>query len=221
MEMNNNLNDYNVVDGIQLLRIIANKEKDNKAAADALALFIGYFESKIKKPIEIMASKYGYGNDVAFEAVQCAFNKVWLYPTFDMSKSHCKNKEKAIIVWLIRIATSQMFQFTKHGECAQINSEEDLSIIETSSDFIDFHINDLEPEIKMEYVLALNEKISALDEKHRVVYLTYKAYQTSGKKLPRKLLEKLRKRLGITQTTIRVYKREACQTLNDLNLLTE
>ena len=71
----------------------------------------------------------------------------------------------------------------------------------------------------MQLVLALEKKISILDEKHRIIYLTYKAYQTSGKKLPRKLLEILRKRLGVTQTTIRVYKREAFETLNDLNLL--
>ena len=58
-----------------------------------------------------------------------------------------------------------------------------------------------------------------LDEKHRIIYLTYKAYQTRGKKLPRTLLDKLRKRLGVTQTTIRVYKKEACELLKDFELL--
>ncbi|MDD7303676.1 MAG: hypothetical protein PUG76_03945 [Prevotellaceae bacterium] len=207
------------VDGEQLLLAIANKDKDSKGAEKALYLFTSYFESKIKLFVEIHASKLGYDEHVAFEAIQCTFNKVWLYPTFDKSKSRVKNVERAIIIWLENIAVSQMHQFTKKGECAQIKPDEDLSIIEDSVSFVDFHISDLEPEQKMMYVMALNNKISKLDEKHRIVYLTYKAYHTRGKKLPRKLLDMLRKRLNITQTTIRVYKREAYLALNDLDLI--
>jgi hypothetical protein len=207
------------VDGEQLLLAIANKDKDRDAAKKALHLFTSYFEDKIKLLVEIHASKLGYDENVAFEAIQCTFAKVWLYPTFNKSKSHCKNVERGIIIWLVAIASSQMYQFTKDGECAQLKQDEDLSVIEDSVSFVDFYVSGHDPELKMEYVMALNNKISKLDEKHRIVYLTYKAYQTRGKKLPRKLLEILRKRLNITQTTIRVYKREACITLNDYELL--
>lgn len=206
--------------GGQLLKLIANKEEDVETAQKAFRLFVSIFESKINKDVEIFAIKNGYNENVTFEAIQCAFNKVWLYPTFDMKKSHCKDEEKAIIIWLERIALSQIYQYAKKGECAKIKQEEDLSVIETSKDFVEsFHTSTLTSEQKMQLVLALEKKISILDEKHRIIYLTYKAYQTSGKKLPRKLLEILRKRLGVTQTTIRVYKREAFETLNDLNLL--
>lgn len=208
-----------IVDGVKLLNIIANKENDMDAAKKAFILFIGYFESKIRTFVEVYANKIGYDENVAFEAIQCAFNKVWNYPTFDMKKSSCKNEEKAIIIWLMSIAASQMHQYSRKGECAQIKTDEDLSVIETSDDFVSFHIEDLSFEQKMEYVLALNKKLSVLDEKHRIIYLTYKAYQTRGKKLPRKLLDKLRKRLDVSQVTIRVYKREACLALNDLELL--
>ena len=207
------------VDGVNLLRIISNKD-DMEAAQKAFILFVGYFEDKIKKQVEITASKIGYDENVAFEAIQCTFNKVWLYPAFDMNKSHCKNEENAIVIWLCSIATSQMHQYTKQGECAQIKQEEDLSVIEDPSVFVDtFKVMDLSPEQKMEYVLALNEKLSQLDEKHRIIYLTYKAYHTRGKKLPRTLLKKLRKRLDLSQVTIRVYKREACEALQDYDLL--
>ena len=74
---------------------------------------------------------------------------------------------------------------------------------------------DISPDDKMKLVLAFDAKLSALDEKHRIVYLTYKAYELRGKKLPRRLLGKLRNRLSISQTTIRVYKREAYLALND------
>lgn len=212
--------DMQKVDGVQLIRTIANKDKDQEAARNALDLFVGYFESKIRKRVEILAFKYGYDENVAFEAIQCAFNKVWLYPTFDMSKSRSMNEEKAIIIWLVRIAFSQMCQFTRAGECARITEEEDLSVIENTEDFVDsFQVAGLDPLQKMQFVEILEKKLSVLDEKHRIIYLTYKAYQRSGKKLPRKLLEKLRKRLGLSQNAIRVYKKQACEAINDLKLL--
>ncbi len=66
------------VDGELLLHAIANKDKDREAAEKALCLFTAYFESKIKLFVEIHASKLGYDEKVAFEAIQCTFNKVWL-----------------------------------------------------------------------------------------------------------------------------------------------
>ena len=207
------------VDGVKLLQDIANKENNPEAAEKSFCLFCSYFEDKIKLKVEILASKYGYNENVAFEAIQCTFNKVWLYPTFSMSKSKCKNEENAIIIWLIKIAFSQMCQYMKSGICAKVTQDEDLSVIENAEDFISYHIVDLPLERKLDLIRIMNDKISKLDEKHRVIYLTYKAYQTSGKKLPRKLLDKLRKRLGVTQATIRVYKKEACELLNDSKLL--
>lgn len=215
-----NKNENFIVDGVQLLRIIANKDKDKQSAENALDLFIGHFYPLINANVEIQAIKLGYNEKVAFEAIQCAFNKVWMYPSFDMRKAHSKNPEKAITIWLIRIATSQMHQFSRYGICAKIKDDEDLSIIENSEAFVDsFNIADLTIDRKIELVKAMDDKISILDEKQRIIYLTYKAYQKSGKKLPRTVLANLRKRLGLRQTTVRVYKKAACEALNDLELL--
>lgn len=212
--------DSQKVDGVKLIRIIANRNIDEEAARKAFYLFVSYFEIKIKKRVEILALKYGYNENVAFEAIRCAFNKVWLYPTFNMGKSSCTNEENAIIIWLVKIAFSQMCQFTRTGECARISEEEDLSVIENTEDFVDsFQVAGLNPFEKMQLIEIMEKKLSLLDEKHRIIYLTYKAYQRSGKKLPRKLLEKLRKRLGLSQSAIRVYKKQACEAINDSKLL--
>lgn len=212
--------DSQKVDGVKLIRIIANRNIDEEAARKAFYLFASYFEIKIKKRVEILALKYGYNENVAFEAIRCAFNKVWLYPTFDMGKSSCTNEENAIIIWLVKIAFSQMCQFTRTGKCARISEEEDLSVIENTEDFVDsFQVAGLDPLEKMQLIEIMEKKLSLLDEKHRIIYLTYKAYQRSGKKLPRKLLEMLRKRLGLSQSAIRVYKKQACEAINDLKLL--
>jgi hypothetical protein len=201
------------------LQKIANKDSDREGANNAFALFVGYFESKIKPFVEIYANKIGFNDNVAFEAIQGTFNKVWHYPTFDINKSHSKNKEKSIIIWLESIAYSQIYQYIKKGECAKIKDDEDLPIIETSNDFITLHIPDLSPDKKEELVQAFNKRLSVLDKKHRIIYLTYKAYQTRGKKLPRTVLKKLRIRLGISQSTVRVYKKQSCEQLKDLELL--
>ena len=212
--------DSQKVDGAKLIRIIANRNIDEEAARKAFYLFVSYFEIKIKKRVEILALKYGYNENVAFEAIRCAFNKVWLYPTFDMRKSSCTNEENAIIIWLVKIAFSQMCQFTRTGECARISEKEDLSVIENTEDFVDsFQVAGLDPLEKMQLIEIMEKKLSLLDEKHRIIYLTYKAYQRSGKKLPRKLLEKLRKRLGLSQSAIRVNKKQACEAINDSKLL--
>ena len=105
-----------------------------------------------------------------------------------------------------------MFDYVKKGICTQQSNEEDLSVIETSEEFVDYHIRDYPIEEKLMLIQAMNQKISSLDEKHRIIYLTYKAYETQGKKLPRRLLEKLRVRLCVTQVTIRVYKKRGIQS---------
>ena len=185
-------------------------------AKESLALFAAFFEDKIRVYAEVQASHLGLTETAALQAMQCAFAKVWKYPySFDMSKSHCKDEDTAIIVWLKCIVASQLFEYAKNGYCVDQTEEEDLSVIENAQSFVEHHMPDISPDDKMKLVLAFDAKLSALDEKHRIVYLTYKAYELRGKKLPRRLLGKLRNRLSISQTTIRVYKREAYLALND------
>lgn len=204
------------IDGVLLLKSICNKESAPEEARNSFTLFVSYFEDKLKKYAEVQASHLGYSVNVAFEAIQCTFAKVWKYPySFSMDRASCKNTENAIIIWLKKIVASQMFDYVKKGICTQQSREEDLSVIETSEEFVDYHIRDYPIEEKLILIQAMNQKISSLDEKHRIIYLTYKAYETQGKKLPRRLLEKLRVRLGVTQVTIRVYKREAYKAVGD------
>ena len=179
-------------------------------------MFAAYFEEKIRVYEEVQASHLEINETAALQAMQCAFAKVWKYPySFDMSKSHCKDEDIAIIVWLKSIVASQLFGYAKKGYCVNQAEEEDLSVIENAQSFVEYHMPDISPEEKMKLSLAFNTKLSVLDEKHRIIYLTYKAYELRGKKLPRRLLNKLRERFGISQTTIRVYKREAYMALND------
>lgn len=201
------------IDEISLLKAIANKAQDYEMAQKCFHIFISSFEADLLKFADIHASKMKFSSETAFAAVECAFAKVWKYPTFDMRKSHCKDVHKAILIWLKQIVASQMYEYLGKGRCTHLSEEEDLSVIEDASSFIDVLIGDTSPQKKIEYITTTERIISCLDEKHRIIYLTYKAYENIGKRLPQTLLAKLRNRLQLTQATIRVYKKEAQEAI--------
>jgi len=95
--------------------------------------------------------------------------------------------------------------------CAEPTSEEDLSVITTVNELIEFHIgNDVEKKNELKVMLEiLNSAMLGLSEKHKIVYLTYKAYEQFGKNIPRSISKKLQGQLELTQNSIRVYKLDA------------
>ena len=106
----------------------------------------------------------------------------------ELMDKQISSEETAIIIWLKRIVASQLFDYAKNGYCVDQKEEEDLSVIENAQCFVEYYTPDMDSDKKMELVLAFNKKLSLLDDKHRIIYLTYKAYELSGKKLPRRLL---------------------------------
>ena len=48
-----------------------------------------------------------------------------------------------------------------------------------------------------------------LSEKHKIIWLTYKAYEQKGKYMPRSVSRKLQEQLDLTQNSIRVYHKQA------------
>jgi hypothetical protein len=72
--------------------------------------------------------------------------------------------------------------------------------------------DDIEKKKELKAMLEfINDAMLALSEKHKIIYLTYKAYEEVGKNIPRSVSKKLREQLDLTQNSIRVYKMEANQ----------
>lgn len=93
-----------IIDGVLLLESISNKESAPEEARNSFTLFVSYFEDKLKKYAEVQALHLGYPVNVAFEAIQCTFAKVWKYPhSFNMNRASCKNTENAIIKYMTKI----------------------------------------------------------------------------------------------------------------------
>ncbi len=96
--------------------------------------------------------------------------------------------------------------------CADPNEEEALEIITNLDSLVD-KISDSD-QIEDKKTLKKNLQILesafvGLTEKHKIIYLTYKAYERVGKNLPRAVSKKLQETLDLVPVTIRIYKRDA------------
>lgn len=201
--------------GDELLNIIADKSRSELEKDAAFQTFCAKYEMRLNRFVEIQCAKLGYSAEIAFKAVECAFARVRRYPTFDMKKSKTKNIDNAIILWLNKIAYTQVLKFKGGNECAEVNSEEDLAVVIDATGFYEVvsqrqYLSDEDKNNKIQW---LNAKLAGMEEKHRIVLLTYLAYESQGKKLPRSLTLKLRTQLNLEQSSIRVYKKEALEAL--------
>ena len=201
--------------GEVLIKIMAGKTHDAAGINAAFGLFCAKYEIRLLKLVEVQCVKLGYSAEYAYKAIECTFARVLRYPTFDMNKSRCKDIDNAIIKWLNQIAFTQILKFKNNGECAEVTLEEDLSVVTNASDFykiVTEHSYIPENE-KKDKIRMLDEKLSNIDEKHRIVLLTYLAYGSYYKSLPRSLLLRLRHVLNLKQSSIRAYKKEAFESL--------
>ena len=202
--------------GDVLIEIMADKTRSAVEIDAAFQTFCAKYELRLNRLVEIQCAKLGYPAEIAFKAVECAFARVKRYPTFNKMKTKIKDIDNAIIVWLNKIAYTQVLKFKNGNECAEVSADEDLSVVNDVTGFYEIvsqrqYMSDEEKEKKIQW---LNVKLASMEEKHRIVLLTYLAYESEGKKLPRALTLKLRTQLNLEQSTIRVYKKEALEALN-------
>lgn len=202
--------------GDVLISIMADKSRSKMEIDAAFQTFCAKYELRLNRLVEVQCAKLGYSAEIAFKAVECAFARVRRYPTFDKMKTKIKDIDNAIVVWLNKIAYTQVLKFKNGKECAEVNADEDLTVINDATGFYEVvsqrqFMSDEEKEKKIQW---LNAKLACMEEKHRIVLLTYLAYESHGKKLPRTLTLKLRTQLNLEQSTIRVYKKEALEALN-------
>lgn len=201
--------------GEKLINIMADKSRSEMEIDAAFQTFCAKYEIRLNRLVEIQCAKLGYSAGIAFKAVECTFARVRRYPTFDKKKSKTKNIDNAIVLWLNKIAYTQVLKFKNGNECAEVNTDEDLAVVIDATGFYDVvskrqYMSKEEKDNKIQW---LNAKLASMEEKHRIVLLTYLAYESQGKKLPRSLTLKLRTQLNLEQNSIRVYKKEALEAL--------
>lgn len=203
--------------GSELIEFISWKDEYPREAEQAFTVFCGRYEKDLLQKAEIYCSKFGYSEVDALLVANCAFARVWKYPSFDGKKAKSKNIDTAILMWLYPILYTQIVLLGKKNTCAEPSQEEDLSVISNVDELINVSVgNDLEKKKELKVRLEVIENaLSGLSEKHRIIYLTYKAYEEVGKNIPRTVSKKLQEQLELTQNTIRVYKMDANQHVSD------
>jgi hypothetical protein len=206
------------MDGEQLIMTIAkNKETNREEAKKAFELFCGYYQERVTQMAVVHCRRWKKSEDYACVIVQCAFDKVWQYPTFEKGKTLIKDTDKAILHWIDKILYHEMSLFSEKGNCSHPEPE-DLPIITSTEVFIDEFVGDdyLSEEQYDAVKKQLDDAFSVLSEQEVTVYLTYKLYLKMYDRVPQRVLKKLRARYGITQDAIKHCKLRVEQKLKEV-----
>nr|WP_294860515.1 RNA polymerase subunit sigma [uncultured Fluviicola sp.] len=202
---------------VELMEYIALKSDFPTEAKEAFEVFCYRFGKELKEKAEIICNNWNYNEVVALDIVNCTFNRVWKYASFNSSKAKGTDMDKAIRVWLFRIAQSQLANHHNNSTCYDLTQEEDLSIISSVDELAEHIGTDVEKKKELRKALDfLNDALSTLTDKHKVIFLTYKAYEKNGKRIvPHAVAAKLRANLGLVQSTVKVYKNQAYELVEN------
>ncbi len=194
-----------------LLEYMGWKDEYSEEAKQAFREFCYRFEGDILKRAEIACDKWEYNEVVALEIAKCTLSRVWKYPTYNHSKSKAKTVDAGIKLWLGKIIFTQLANYHNTGSCHQADKETDLTLVYSLEELAEGMAEGEEALALLDKISFLEEVLSKLSRKHKIIYFTYHLYEntTHGKNIPRSVTKKLREELELTQGSIRKYKEEA------------
>lgn len=201
----------------ELIEYIQGKNDFIEAAQCAFQNFFLRFENELTKKCRVIAQKWGFDQSVGDIISEQALEKFWLKADrFKPSECKASNLDKCVLFYIFRMA--QRLLADRNREEKKIGTgysgDEDIVV-----EFPDLESLSLPPEkakdIKLRAEL-IEKALDRLGPKHKIIYLTYQAHERNGMKLPRHLLEKLRDELDLTQTSIRIYKKVATDTVTQI-----
>jgi len=185
-------------------------------AENAFIAFCLRFRDKIQTTCRIIAENKGYDHEVADKIAQEVFEKFYKYPNYKSSKCKSGDTDKCVELYLYKFAERGLYDYITN-ESSPFSGDEEIV-----TDYPDIEAMDAPQERKAELEKKYNiikDALSRLSEKHKIIYLTYKQYESllqGGKHNFRKpFLEKMQKSLGLSQVSIRVYKKEAIDKIEE------
>lgn len=194
-----------------------------ETAKEAFRVFTFRFQLDLHKKLIPICRNWGYDKQVATEIAYATFDRIWRYPKFDISKAREKDLNKAIVFYLYGIASRLLADYKKSQDEDPNPFTGDEEIIREFPNIEKMEIGKERKAVLQERFEYIQKALSRLTPKHKIIYLTYKQYESQTKngkyKLPRKLLKDLRDELDLTQNSIRVYKKEVFEEVDKyLNL---
>lgn len=169
---------------------------------DAFFVLVERCKMDFLKICEVRCKRFGQSDDVALELFDNVFKAYARKPNFDISVSPGKTPYYGFLGFLGGVAKNELtniYRIQKKKKEGKWSDGEETIV--TSLPPLGKN-----PSLKSQIIYRV---ISELPYSHRVIYCTYKSYENAGCNLPNKLLKELREHLGIKQTTVRSYKKEA------------
>ncbi len=210
----NSSRDLNNESTEDLLEYIRWKDESDyiEIGKEAFRVLTFRFQLDLQKKLIPICKNWGYDEQVASEIAYGTFDRIWKYPKFDISKAKQKDYDKAVSFYLYGIAGRLLADYKKNQEEGGSPFTGSEEIIREFPDIENMEVGKERKAILQERFEHIQKALNRLTPKHKIIYLTYKQYESETKegfKLPRKLLKGLRTELDLTQNSIRVYKKEA------------
>ncbi|WP_338877273.1 hypothetical protein WBJ53_32830 (plasmid) [Spirosoma sp. SC4-14] len=186
-----------------------------EAAKEAFtSLYFRFCEDLIRK-CRVIASNWGYDKVVGDDIAERTFKRFWNRPhTFNETNCKTYNINTCLKLYLYGIAQNQLSDYRKQERNPNPYTGEETVIIDFP-DLESMNIGELrKKELKHKQEIISNA-LGRLSPKHKIIYLTYKAYKHKGHKLPPHLTKALQDELDLAQSSIQVYKKEAFDKVNE------
>jgi DNA-directed RNA polymerase specialized sigma24 family protein len=173
----------------------------------AFAVFVDRFRKDLVDKCVVLCRKWKKPDDYAEDLVMTVFDRYYKYPRYKQEECRSGVTDECIRRYLYGIANTEIFKLFCPSYSPYDGSEKIvISLVDPEKDYDPETLKELQ-----EREAQLDKIFDKLTPKHKIIFLTYKQYEEGGHNLPRKLLAELRKVLNLTQTTIRVYKKEAIE----------
>lgn len=201
--------DWNQRSSYELIQLFQDKKQPESVRNSSFYALVIRFRDDVLQKCEIICKSYGHDITVAEQITESTFSKYLKNGAFDFEKSNSKDVDHSFRLYLYGISQKELFNFYRNEERKKkgyyYNGTE--KIVEELPNISELNLS-IEERIRI-------EAIKSLPKSHQAVYLTYSKYEISGFNLPRKLQKELREYLGVKQNTIRTYKKEAKDKINE------
>jgi len=188
---------------LRLTELFQEKDSTEAQKNNAFHAICYRFKGAVLKRSEIVCKRFGHDITVAEQVTNATFTAYAKKGGFQIDRASVKNIDEAFERYLFKIAKNELTNYYRSEQRKKNYPYDGTERIITD-------LPDLEGvKLSLEQSIVI-KAIESLTPSQRTVFLTYKQYEKLGFNLPKKLLEELRNHLGgISQTTIRTYKKEA------------
>ena len=143
----------------------------SETAKEAFRVFTFRYQIILQKKLIPICENWGYDKQVANEIAHSTFERVWKYPTFDITKAKQKDYEKAISFYLYGIAGHLLADYKKSQNEDANPFTGDEEIIREFPDIENMEIGKERKAILQERFEHLKKALSRLTPKHKIMYL--------------------------------------------------